>query len=386
MRKNNKGLSLIELLVTITIIALIAVPLIRSFMTAIKLNEKAKLTQNATRTAEDISEIFKSKTLEELITEYENSNYRYDIDAEGNEVKTATGKYLKYNFKNIGDEEYKVGEDVYKYILGAEGERFFANIILDTKPKGGELYEINDYKVPKLSDLNITDSVIIYSQFSASDNLIDTIFEDSKATSKNTKKTGHIILNTEYISDSEYKYEVKLVSTYEYNGVKKDIGYDIAKGTLSEDENMPDIYLLMTQFNKTMIDLKDGIYYTRDGMDITYTFTDNSVDKLPEHEKFGNIYLIEQSANADIDNNTSVHMSKSNVKISQKGNALTEIEMADLSLSRINVFSNLYGINAESELTAGGKKEDYMYEMTVEIRNKKPDGDIITSFVTTKEK
>jgi len=79
-------------------------------------------------------------------------------------------------------------------------------------------------------------------------------------------------------------------------------------------------------------------------------------------------------------------MSKSNVKISQKGNALTEIEMADLSLSRINVFSNLYGINAESELTAGGKKEDYMYEMTVEIRNKKPDGDIITSFVTTKEK
>lgn len=63
---NHKGLSLVELLVAITILAIILVPLLRGFVSSAKLNQKAKRVLKATMIAENIMEDFEDMSMEEL--------------------------------------------------------------------------------------------------------------------------------------------------------------------------------------------------------------------------------------------------------------------------------------------------------------------------------
>ena len=53
-KKNNRGFSLIELLVSVTILAIIVIPLMHSFITAVRTNEKAKRTLNATTAGQNL--------------------------------------------------------------------------------------------------------------------------------------------------------------------------------------------------------------------------------------------------------------------------------------------------------------------------------------------
>lgn len=63
---NHKGLSLVELLVAITILAIIIVPLLRGFVSSAKLNQKSKRMLKATMVAENIMEDFEDLSIEEL--------------------------------------------------------------------------------------------------------------------------------------------------------------------------------------------------------------------------------------------------------------------------------------------------------------------------------
>lgn len=66
LKLNNKGLSLVEVLVCVAILAIIFVPLMNTFMTSSRLNKKANDTQTATAFVQKIAEEFKTKTLEEM--------------------------------------------------------------------------------------------------------------------------------------------------------------------------------------------------------------------------------------------------------------------------------------------------------------------------------
>lgn len=70
---NNRGMSLIEILVAIMILTVVTGPLLHSFVTAIKLNAKAKEKQRVTTAAQSIMEGFKAYTLEELCLQFYNS-------------------------------------------------------------------------------------------------------------------------------------------------------------------------------------------------------------------------------------------------------------------------------------------------------------------------
>ena len=67
---NNRGMSLIEILVAIIILAVVTGPLLHSFVTAIKLNSKAKEQQRVITAAQSIMEGFKAYTLEELCMQF----------------------------------------------------------------------------------------------------------------------------------------------------------------------------------------------------------------------------------------------------------------------------------------------------------------------------
>lgn len=83
---NNEGFSLVELLIAITILAIIVAPLLHSFVSAMNTNAKARRTMNSTQIAEDIMEEFEAhsiKEMEELYTGYE-VKWEDEKDAAGN--------------------------------------------------------------------------------------------------------------------------------------------------------------------------------------------------------------------------------------------------------------------------------------------------------------
>ena len=78
---NNKGFSLIELLIAIVILSIIVVPLLHSFVTAAKTNSKARNTMHATAVAENVLEEFEAYSIEEMAQTYLAAGYAVESDA-----------------------------------------------------------------------------------------------------------------------------------------------------------------------------------------------------------------------------------------------------------------------------------------------------------------
>lgn len=66
----NAGFSLAELLIAVTILAIIAIPLLHMFATSAKMNVKSRQTLQATTVAQNIMEGLKAYTLEEVQTQF----------------------------------------------------------------------------------------------------------------------------------------------------------------------------------------------------------------------------------------------------------------------------------------------------------------------------
>ena len=62
--KNNKGFSLVELIISIAILALVSGPLLNNFVTAIRVNVKARRVQSETNIVQSIAEDIKFKSIQ----------------------------------------------------------------------------------------------------------------------------------------------------------------------------------------------------------------------------------------------------------------------------------------------------------------------------------
>lgn len=71
MKNNERGYTLIELIIAITILAIIAIPLMHGFVTAAKTNAKAREIEQATTVAQNTMEEIKVTPIEELIKDVE---------------------------------------------------------------------------------------------------------------------------------------------------------------------------------------------------------------------------------------------------------------------------------------------------------------------------
>ncbi len=92
----NKGFTLIELIITVAILALVVAPFLSSFVTAGKMNVKSKRKQVATNYGEYISEKFKAKTLDKLLSEYDGS-----IGAGGSNTADVTNGKYSFNITEV---------------------------------------------------------------------------------------------------------------------------------------------------------------------------------------------------------------------------------------------------------------------------------------------
>ena len=79
---NNKGFSLLEVLVAVIILSIVSIPIIRSFATVAKTNANAKMLLRATDAAENMMENLEYRTLDEIIDRYDGSN-DVTVEADG---------------------------------------------------------------------------------------------------------------------------------------------------------------------------------------------------------------------------------------------------------------------------------------------------------------
>lgn len=110
--RNNKGFTLVELLVAITVLAIIVVPFLQGFVTAARTNLKAKKLQNATTLATNTMEEVKANSLENLAFQF---NYPEKIDSINN---TTTSRFDVMN----------AFTEAYEMVVGESGE--FEEVVL----------------------------------------------------------------------------------------------------------------------------------------------------------------------------------------------------------------------------------------------------------------
>lgn len=106
-KQNNKGFSLLEVLVAIIILSIVSIPIIRSFATVAKTNANAKILLRATAGAENMMENIEYLTLDEILLRYDVGDNEVIENADG-----ADGKY-RINIKNEADLPVKLPDGYY---------------------------------------------------------------------------------------------------------------------------------------------------------------------------------------------------------------------------------------------------------------------------------
>lgn len=133
---DDKGFSLVELLVCMAIIALVFGPILKNFLVSAKVNAKAKKVQQETTLAQNIVEDVKAKTILEIASTY-NDNTIVHGD------KTIYTKKLIQDGKNKYNVQIIIDKGVYK----------------DANPNRDPI-GYNNYKMPVIEDINEAKNVI----------------------------------------------------------------------------------------------------------------------------------------------------------------------------------------------------------------------------------
>lgn len=91
-KNKNKGFSLIEVLLSVVIIALVAAPFLSSFVSANSTNAKSKKMQDATNLCQYLTEEFEGTTLNKLFEVYRGGDDTVEVD--GSYIFNITNDYL----------------------------------------------------------------------------------------------------------------------------------------------------------------------------------------------------------------------------------------------------------------------------------------------------
>ncbi|ROR30640.1 prepilin-type N-terminal cleavage/methylation domain-containing protein [Mobilisporobacter senegalensis] len=144
IKKNNKGFSLVELLVSVAILAIVIGPVLNNFVTAARVNAKARKVQNETNIVQSIAEDVKAKSILDIATTY-NDNTVPDGD------KTTYTKKIIKDGRHIYDARITLNKGVYKEVS-----------------PGGDPMGYNNFKMPIISDINETKNVIATESYESS--------------------------------------------------------------------------------------------------------------------------------------------------------------------------------------------------------------------------
>lgn len=272
-KNDNRGFTLAELLIAITILAIVLAPLFRNFVESTRINAKARVTMNATNMASNIAEGLNAYSAEEIIMSFDSADDRgnmrifpddiicgshgemiadpadpgayvtgYYISGTTAHDENGTAQYVSGDSTNVEELKFVPSADS-KYVLFATGvqqEKTTYDIIVQmdassATPFSGDLDEngviegteeerYNDYEEVKITTLNrLVDSVY-------KDN--STIWNDVRASFAGYSQSGTldqktfnnyfgrtIVVDVDMFNEGgKNKTQVSVHSDYEYHG------------------------------------------------------------------------------------------------------------------------------------------------------------------------
>lgn len=149
-KKDNRGFSLIELLVAITILAVIVVPLLHSFYTAANTNTKAKRVLNATTAGQNWMEKLKTESLEQNMGD---ATQEQAVDASRNPITDTDGNPVYLLKKEFSD---TVNGQIYKVDVTLDPSAYMGK----TDADGNQILKGTDYNSQKFAQISNMNSAL----------------------------------------------------------------------------------------------------------------------------------------------------------------------------------------------------------------------------------
>ena len=395
IKSDNSGLSIVEVLVAVAILAIVFVPLLKTFTQASTINSKAQKLQNVTSLAEGVMEDVKGKSIQEL----------HDLAVDDSRVSFSPldedGTLTKGNLKKVPP--YVV---TYENVTATQGIKYDAVVTIstdnykntarsterkDNKKDGNEdIGDVSDANIRELPQINKVDSnrnAVLSWEINKYDNkaLENLVAENSVsdsdiATLKNSyKTTAEKYINIEIKDDIETS-STKVSCEVEYktgDATGKSLKYLVYTGyfvePLASEPAGPNIYLFYTLSEN----VKDGASNIADPIKKEHIKIEDKTTG-----KKHNVYFIMQDG---VDKLSTTNGSEVTLDISGSGysesiyydktsiftDAITYLAGAstpDDESDDVYFFSNLKDKNGNSGELFNSKSKDRIYYVTVEIK------------------
>ena len=382
---DNSGLSIVEVLVAVAILAIVFVPLLKTFTQASTINARAQKLQNVTSLAEGVMEDVKGKSIQEL----------HDLAVEREDVSflplDKDGTLTKGNLNNVPP--YTV---TYENVTATQGITYDAVVTIATEnyknktKDADDIGDVSDANIRELPQINKVDSnknAVLSWELNKYDNKAlenlavenfapkNSVTEPDIATLKESyKDTAEKYINIEINEDSETS-STKVSCEVEYKtgtASGKSLKYLVYTGYFVEPVDSgvsgPDIYLFYTLTEK----VKDAEPIKKENIKIedkttgkrhnVYFIMQDGVDKLSTTN--GSEVTLDISGSGYSE---SIYYDKTSIftdAITYLAGASTPDDESD----DVYFFSNLKDKNGNSGELFNSKSKDRIYYVTVEIK------------------
>ena len=215
-QNSDKGFSLVELIIVVSILAIAAVPLMRSMAMATRVNAKAQSMQNATSLAESVMEEVKSTPIDKLKSTY---------------GKDFSGGVMTFTKEGV---------------TATQGEKFDATVTIDinkysddsdTSTEAGKVIAANKLKLPAIEEVDTLSQAVLTSdrEFNRYDKAAQSFFNEKKADYKPENPATAATITSKVIDITKRNVSGG------YNGVtvKASVTY---KGDSTSEEYVRDLY------------------------------------------------------------------------------------------------------------------------------------------------
>lgn len=381
---DNSGLSIVEVLVAVAILAIVFVPLLKTFTQASTINARAQKLQNVTSLAEGVMEDVKGKSIQEL----------HDLAVDDPKVSflplDKDGTLTKGNLNNVPP--YTV---TYENVTATQGITYDAVVTIATEnyknkdKDADDIGDVSDANIRELPQINKVDSnrnAVLSWELNKYDNkALENLAAENSVTGSDIatlkdsyKDTAKKYINIEIKEDTDTS-STKVSCEVEYKtgtASGKSLKYLVYTGyfvePLASEPAGPDIYLFYTLTEK----VKDGENY------ISEPIKKENIKIEDKTGKMHNVYFIVQDGINKLPTNKG-----SKVTINVSGSGYSETISYDIhpiipdtlpllaggsttddESDDVYFFSNLKDKNGNSGELFNSKSKDRIYYVTVEIK------------------
>ena len=393
---DNSGLSIVEVLVAVAILAIVFVPLLKTFTQASTINASAQKLQNVTSLAEGVMEDVKGKSIQEL---HDLAIERADVsflplDADGTLTKGNLNNVPPYTvtYENVTatqgityDAVVTISTDNYKSTVRSDARK--ANK-LSHNDDIGDVSDANIRELPQINKVDSNRNAVLSWELNKYDNkALENLAAENSVTGSDIatlkdsyKNTAEKYINIEINEDSETS-STKVSCEVEYktgkNASDKSLKYLVYTGyfvePLASEPAGPDIYLFYTLSEN----VKDGASNIADPIK-----KENIKIEDKTTGKKHNVYFIVQDG---INELSTINGSEVTINVSGSGysetisynktsiipDAITYLaggSTTDDESDDVYFFSNLKDKNGNSGELFNSKSKDRIYYVTVEIK------------------